>query len=151
MPYGVEKRNLGHCSPGTDELQNIWGPLAKLSLLRDYACSVGPHAFTKEEQYAFSRWLYWIPTVWMVQNWRKSFWYYFQVRVLRLISGQVYKNQECWWKFSWLVWGGVQWKKLHGSAVLWYICTGELYNHQSELCDTVIAYKMEVMFYPAIP
>lgn len=136
MPYGIEKRNLGQCSPGTDELQNIWGPFTKLILLRDYAGSVGPCASTKEEQYAFGRWLYWIPTVWMVQNWRKSFWYYFQVRVLRLISGQVYKNQECWWKFLWPVWGGFQWKKLHGSAVLWYICIGELYKHQNELCVT---------------
>lgn len=57
-------------------------------------------------------------------------------RVLRLISGQVYKNQECWWKFLWPAWGGFQWKKLHGSAVLWYICIGELYKHQNELCVT---------------
>lgn len=28
-------------------------------------------------------------------DWRKSFWYSFQIRVLDLISGEVYKNQEC--------------------------------------------------------
>lgn len=52
--------------------------------------------------------------IWMVQNQGKNFWYYFQVTILRLISGQVCKNWECQWKSFWPVQGDVRWKKPRG-------------------------------------